>query len=177
MGWDEEEHCSDGNTTEWKIDVEAPPPANVIGKSTSKKRTNDRCQSDYTTEATEQDRAWLEAGDLSQDCQDGQEDSRCTNTLEGTTEDQNIHAGSDTTNQRTDFEDDDAGKVDPFARGNGEDLTECQHQTGLRQEISRDDPCEFIEGVESTGKFWERSGDDGLIQSDAENGKKETDVS
>ncbi|CAG8706648.1 409_t:CDS:2, partial [Acaulospora colombiana] len=106
VGGDEKDDGGDGNGTEWKVDVKAPTPA-------------------------KEERALFEFGDLGEDGEDGDEYSRSTDALERATENEHVHRGCDAANERSDFKEDDADEIDPFRGGDGEDLTECEHQPGL----------------------------------------------
>jgi hypothetical protein len=71
----------------------------MVGECTTEKRTNNACKSEYTTKGTKEERALIETGDLCEDGQDGEEDTRSADTLECTCEDEDVHAGGDTTEE------------------------------------------------------------------------------
>lgn len=63
------------NSAKGKIDIEAPSPRDVIGEGASKERANDASEGEDPPKRAEQKRALFEAGDLGEDCQDGDENS------------------------------------------------------------------------------------------------------
>ena len=68
-----------------------------------------------------------------------------TDTLYSSTSNQDVHRRCQATDQRADFEEDNASHVNPFVGGNGENLSECKHQAGLSEEVCRDDPGELLQ--------------------------------
>jgi hypothetical protein len=71
------------------------------------------------------------------------EDERGSSVYE-TYEDEDVHGGRHTTDQTSEFEEDNTSEVDPFIRCNGEDLAKGEHKPGLCEEICRDDPCQLV---------------------------------
>lgn len=107
------------------IDVEAPPPRDVISEDTTKQGTHDldasphdehrdsgagqgvdpyRGKSKDTAKCTHESRALLERANLGDNREAGSENSSSANTGEGTTEDEDVHAGSDGTDEGAQFE-------------------------------------------------------------------------
>ena len=122
---------SDGNGTKGKIDVKAPTPGNVVCKGTAKEGTDDACEGEDTTKATEESWTVFEAGDLADDSENRDEDARGTDTLYGTAKDEDIDIGTDTTNETAELEDANCDEVEVFSFCDGEELAKGEHEACL----------------------------------------------
>jgi hypothetical protein len=47
---EEEEDDDNDHTPDWKVDVEAPSPANVVGEDAAEKRSNNTCNTENCAE-------------------------------------------------------------------------------------------------------------------------------
>lgn len=79
------------------LDIETPPPADILREGTAQEGTHDARQREDTTKGSEDDRALLQRGYSGHDGQGGNEDTRSSDTRKGTTENQNIDTGRDYT--------------------------------------------------------------------------------
>jgi len=85
-----------------------------INEDTSKRRTNHVRERKSCIEYTEQQRALLEWSDSRDDNKNGDQNPTCANASDGTTEDEDVDALSNSAEQRVDFEDEDGAEMDPF---------------------------------------------------------------
>jgi len=123
--------CGDGNGTKGKVDVKAPTPGNVVCKSATKEGTNDACKGKDATKAAKENWTIFEAGYLADDSENGDEDARGPNTLEGTAKDEDIDAGSDTTYETADLKEGDCDEVEVLCFCDGEELAKGEHEACL----------------------------------------------
>ena len=103
----------------------------MVGESTTDERTDDACKGENTTKGTEENWTIFETSDLTDDSENGDEDARGADTLNGTTKDEDIDGGADTTNETAELEEEDCDEVEVFSFRDSEELTKGEHEPCL----------------------------------------------
>jgi hypothetical protein len=121
----------DRNGTKGKVDVKAPTPGDVVRKGATKEGADDTCKGEDAAKATKENWTVFEAGYLADDSENGDEDARGADTLNGTAKDEDIDIRTDTTYETAEFKDSDCDEIEVFGICDGEELTKGEHQAGL----------------------------------------------
>jgi len=128
--------------TEWKIDVEAPPPAETIGKSATHERTCHRSDAIHGSNHTSVGRTLSERNGVGDDEDCAREDTGGSKSGHSTTNDECWRVRSNAANERSELEKTKSGQVYPLEIEVRVKLAEEQLECAGGEEVSRSIPTD-----------------------------------
>ncbi len=148
---EEEEHNGDHHTTDWEVDIETPSPAEMVSKRASEKRSNNRCNTKYSSKKASIGWSLVKRKHMHDKDNGSTENPTASQTCNGATNNQSRRVGSHSTDQRPKLKYGDAGEVDPFGVKEGIDSTTDELKAAHSQEVCRGIPADVCKGVEVIG--------------------------
>lgn len=104
---EEEQDDGGGDTADGQVDVETPPPRDMVGESATNERTNHRGDTIGTADDTGEERSLRGRSGKADDGVAAGSDASRTNASDGTTDDERGGVGRHTADQRAELEDKD----------------------------------------------------------------------
>lgn len=156
-----DEASSDG--TKGQVNVEAPSPSQVVSESTAHERTGDRGNTVHGANDTHVARALLERNTAVDDEESSGEDARSTETSDGTAENETDRVRGGSADERSEFEQEDGAKEDPFDRVVGVEFTEDEGDGAGGEEVRGSVPAYVFESVEIVSNARDGSGNNCVI--------------
>lgn len=121
-----EEDDDDGNSdcSDGEVNIETPPPGSSISEDTTEEGASNRGNSVHGSNEAGVHGTLRQGDRVCNDDQGSREDTRGTDTCDGTTKNQSGRVRGNTADQAAQFEDTDGDEVDPFDREVGVELSE-----------------------------------------------------
>ena len=145
------------------VDVEAPPPADVVGKGTTNQRPNDGCDSKDATEEALIHGTLRKRNHRYHDDNVARPDAGRSQSGDRAADNEGFRVGCCATQGGTDFEDEERGEIDDLGRIEGVDAAKEELEGTAGDEVGTSIPSHIAEGMEVVGDGRYGSTDDGAI--------------
>lgn len=149
---EEDDECA-RDTSERKVDVEAPSPSDVVGEGTTHQWASNGGNAVHGTDHASVGRSLAQGNSVRDNEDSAREDTGTAHSGDRSANDKCYGVGGCTTDQGADFEDGESGEVDPFEVQEGVHLSEEELEGASCEEVGGAVPADIINRLELVRNF------------------------